>query len=198
MAFTTLDPVNKGSFTTLSGGNLTVGCSAGSPTDSVSRSLISFTGKVHFEVTVTAAPSNQIYTVIGVCDALANLNNFVGSDTHSYGINLASAEVYGGGTHAQLSPLFNLITGDTVAVEIDAAGPTIQYQKVGGGAGWEVGTASGLPTGGTLYAAVEVAEASGSMTVNFGASTFLVSPSDGYAGLSDGSTSYILMGQACL
>lgn len=194
MAFTTLDPVNKGTSQTLSGGNLTVTGNA----DGIARSLASFTGKTHFEVTITTAPSNFILTVIGVCDALANLNSFLGSDSHGDGITLASTQVYAGSSQAQLSPVFTLTTGDTLAVEVDPSVPSMQFQKVGAGLGWEAATTAGIPAGGTLYAAIGVSEAGAFMTVNFGASTFLVSPTSGYTGLDDGisAITYILLPQA--
>lgn len=176
-ATTTFDPVNKGTVTALDASHLTVTNSAGSPTDSIARTLVTTSGKVHFEIHVNSV-SNAAQVEVGVCDGTASLNSFIGADAHSWGMTLGGIQVASGSSGTSLG--ISVAAGDTLAVEFDAAGKTIQFQKAGAGSWTTAPTYGSMPAASALYACVNVADTTASVTGNFGGSAYAVTPSAGY------------------
>lgn len=172
--FATFDLANKGTSQTLSNGNLTD--TGNAATSGLARSTRSTMGKVHFEIHLDSFVDGN-GPEIGFCTASAGLNTFIGADTQSWAITLVGTKVYGGSSGANIGVSFAV--GDTVAVELDAASGTIQFQKAGSGTWFPDNS---LPSfgGAALYGCVNVPENGSAMTANFGATAFAVTPTAGY------------------
>lgn len=173
---TTWSTTDKSAGATLSGGNLVVSFSGGSPgirsTDRV------YTGKYYWENTFTTT----INTLIGVCTGTASLT---GLNTGAVGIILVnSGGVFNNG--ANLGNIGGTVTNGWVGcVALDATNGRVWFRN--GAAGLWNGSASANPATGVggydisswefpgftgLYACANGGSGSGAITTNFGASTF--------------------------
>lgn len=172
----TWNPLDKASTLVLSGGNLTATCSPAG--DAAVRGTTSKTsGKLHFEVTINSAGAFPSYPEFGLANGSADLNADLGTaDDNSvdvdptggvyvHNVSLGSIDAYG--------------VGNTVALEIDFSLAQIWITKLGGTG--RKGPFSVSALGATLYAIAQVRSTSDSITINFGATAFAITPTSGFS-----------------
>lgn len=111
-AAVTLDPANKSSYVTLSGGNLTAAVSGGTGRVTATRPI---TGKTYFEILVNNASSARIGFGCGYA-YYANLNNALGSDYHGYGYDASGTVYYNG---SSIKTLAAFAATNVIGVAID-------------------------------------------------------------------------------
>lgn len=173
---TTWNPSDKGAGITLSGGNLIAAANA-TAQSAVRSTRSKTTGKHHWEVTFNAF-ANAGGPAIGVANATETLASmYLGFSANSTGV-FALGDVYNNNS-VVASAIFSISPGDTVAVELDMT-VGIYFQKVGGSRQGPYTIPSGA-----LFAAFSGYFVGDAVTVNFGATTFLVAPTSGYSAWND-------------
>ncbi len=155
------------------------------------RSTMSYSsGKKHFELTMNAAPANNL--ILGLVNSSADVNGSLiyPGQTSSQGVGYGSnGNTYGAGGITMPS----LSNGDVVAVEVDFSAKKLWWQSSSNGKWNNDVTANQNPATGTggidisgisgaLYAAIGVYDSSTIATANFGASAFSITPSSGFSG----------------
>jgi hypothetical protein len=172
--YATLDPANKGTNATLSGGNLVLESSSGYVS---ARSTISKTsGKWYWEVTCTGAVNGNMFGGVGT--ASSNLNNFTGSTTESFGCDFESPTFYRWYNSVATSMgSFTVNVGDVIGFAFDADAGSLEYRLNNVLRGTQTGvTGTIFAHGSTLNGGIN--------TYNFGATALFYTPPAGYnAGL---------------
>lgn len=166
--YATLNPADKGANVTLSGGNLTASCAGAA--DMVRATLSKTTGKWSYEVTVGSGAG----WLMGVAKATAALT-FVGGDADGWGYYGTDGKKYNNGLGAVYGATFT--TGNIIRVEYDADSGVLEFFKTNVSQGTIATGWGGL----TIFPAVS-GDTSGTdvVTVNFGASAFVNSPTAGF------------------
>jgi hypothetical protein len=131
-------------------------------------------GKMHFEVRIDAAGPTR--PGIGSATNAATLTSALGADAYSLSL-YPTGQIYVGGAVIAL-PGVSYNVGDTVAVEVDVDAKLIYFQKAGGARSAGISFA-GLS--GAVYPAASLHYSNDAVTANFGASTWLVTPTTGFA-----------------
>ena len=180
MAYATLDPSNKSSQTTLSGGNLTAQGGGGSFGYNVSSTAtLRSSGQWYYEVTWVSG-SMVVFGIENGSWVVGEPNN---GNAHSPGGDSAN----GYGVRTDLRSLRNgagdlqvytgtWATGDVLGVKLDLDAGTLEVTQNG----VSRGTYTGI-TAGTWRPAFGMYQ-SGQITVNFGASAWAYAPGGSYAG----------------
>jgi len=144
------------------------------------RTLIAVgAGKYYWEVSLDdqAAPS----TAIGIADAVANINNYCGQDSHGWGYLSEGVIKHSSGTIDDV-PTYN--DGDILSAALDMDNHLLQFYKNGS----EVGNPISIGSG-PYYACAGTPGDQETTTANFGDSSFAYSVPPGYcAGLADSCT----------
>jgi hypothetical protein len=175
ITYATWNPLDKGPSVSLSGGNLVA---SGSSINAVRSTIGKSTGTAYWEVTPTAG----LYSMIGVSDAVAPLNNYPGSDTHSWGYCSNDGTLY----YSSNSPFGSAyVDGDVIgiALNMNTGKLWISLNGVWQGAGNPVaGTNPAALVSGTLYAITgDSCYGQGwSHTANFGQSPFVYPVPSGF------------------
>lgn len=173
-ASATLNPTDKGSSVTLSGGNLSASMTS---TNTMVRATLGVSsGKWYWEVKATGATSTA--PIIGIAKAGATLNNYLGEDANGFSyygnvgtkINNAVQTSYGSAN----------AVNDIIGVALDLDNGTLTFYKNGVSMGQAF---SGLS--GTFYPALsgDSSAAVCTATANFGAKAFSFSPPSGYSAI---------------
>jgi hypothetical protein len=176
--FTTLDPANTSTSSTLSGGNLTLTGNTGSGGRSLSVGCVT-SGTYHFEAETLANGTNDIS--VGVANPTKALGP--GGDSWPGGADSKSTGIFPQGGVWTLGPFFtNTLTtfhvvGDKVAVDLDATNHLVTFTS-----GAATSASFATPTG-TLCAYAFTESAAGSIKMNFGASPWAFTPPPGYVAL---------------
>jgi len=149
------DPANTSTLVTLSENNARMTSSA---TDRASRSVQSkqpATGSFYFEVANITVNGG---TCIGVCNALASMDDWIGSTDRTIGVNATQGEVFSAGGGPGLSGVGAIVAGDVVGVCLNRNLGKVWFSKNGAfGSGQDPVTNTGgftSPGGNDLYAAV--------------------------------------------
>lgn len=174
---TTWNPSDKSSLITLSGGDLTAERSAGGSFAGVRSTTSKTTGKHHFEVTAVVLPSGSgPYAYCGVANAVFDMttNPAFGDYTNNIAFRAGGA-VFAGGDAVYSNPATAFTTGETIAIEVDVDAKTFDVYVDGA---WR-GPFSYSFTG-AVFAFFETFAFADKVTVNFGASAFLITPQSGY------------------
>lgn len=174
------DPANTSPSVTLSENNARMTSSA---TDKASRSVQSksaVSGNSYFEVmnvTVNAG------TCIGVCNALASMEDWIGSTDRTLGVNAIGGEVFSAGGGPGFSGVGAIVAGDVVGVCLNRSIGKVWFSKNGAfGSGQDpVANTGGFtsPGGADIYAAVSNS-AGGSARLRTLASQFSYAIPSGY------------------
>jgi SPRY domain len=188
LTFATLDPSNTSANITLSNGNLTATCNTTNNIGNVSRTTTSHsTGKYYFEVTVVLAVGS-VTQGIGVINSTESVtNNALGfSGTNSIGYFTSNGAYYLNSVHT--GNFASATTGDVVGVAVDLTNNNIWWRTNAGN--WNnSGTANpATNTGGQsistltgpLFAGIEADTVNGSLSVNFGATSYAFTPPTGF------------------
>lgn len=182
-AAVTLDPANKGSAITLSGGNLTATNNAG--TDASVKSTVSHaSGKLYAEVTIVA----EARGLMGAGNASATLTNFVGSDANGIGL-FDDGTIFLNGGNVGFAHTF--AAGDIVDVALDVGNNLIWFRPNGSGNTLWNNNAANNPATATGGASVSTitgpfffmdspCNVSTTHTVNFGATAYAHTPPAGF------------------
>lgn len=169
--YATLNPSDKSPTITLSGNNLVALCSTSA--SKVRSTIGKSSGKWYWEYTVSVATG----PIAGIAKSSAPLTTYTGAEVSSWSFysisqkyNNATATTYG----------LNYNAGDVIGVALDMSGGTITFLKNGVSLGVAF---SGLT--GVLYASLGNSGATTpTITVNFGATSFVYAPPTGFnAGL---------------
>ena len=182
VTYATLNPSDKGAYTTLSGGNLTSTSYAGS---GVRANMGKSTGRWYWEVTLNNFCSGGTYPgIVGITSASDSLYavwnstpnySYYGTNVSGHGLLFSS-----GGTQTPLGAPG--VAGETVGVALDLNAMTMTVYVNG----VSLGTAFTSISAGTWYPYVSDPNAGGSsayacsVTVNFGQNAFKYSPPSGY------------------
>lgn len=188
LAQTTLNPSDKSTHITLSGGNLTgTGDGSGGGDDLVRSTGSKTTGKTYFEGKMTA---NGIESGIGLCNATETLTNEIGaSGNNSIGI-YRSGHVFLNGSNVLSGPTFG--NGDFVGEAVDFGAGKLWIRNNTAPTTWNLGGTADPATGvggqsisaisGALFVCFDIpGSASAVATVNFGATSFNQSAPSGYS-----------------
>lgn len=171
--FATLNPSDKDAGVTLSNGNLSAASSAAyrAVRGTVGKATSVPGGKWYFECRC-AAGSDYL---VGIGKATSSLAGLVGNDANGYGFYPLSALKFNTGASAAYGSALG--AGTTIGVAFDATAGTITIYNASTGASF--GTMySGLS--GTFYPMVSP-NATLTVTMNFGATAFTMTPPAGYA-----------------
>lgn len=165
---TTWNPADRGSAVSLSGGDLTADCSLGGSVRSVFGATA---GKYYWELTF---PFGLNGSLSGVATSSSDLDSYPGGDAESWGADDVSGDVYHAGAVIESSVPGPPTT--TLSVLLDATAKTLEF--------WADGVDFGVTislTGSQFYA---ITGSAGTVTANFGATSFNHTPPVGYeAGL---------------
>ena len=175
--YATLDPSNKSSNITLSGGNLTA--SNGSATwDSVKSTIGVSSGKWYWEMTATTLGSGQF---MGVAPTGDSNTTYVGAGSNSYSYLSINGNKYNNNSATAYATSWS--AGNVIGVALDMDAGTIKFFKNN----TDLGQAySGIT--GTQYAMCSCNASGSAFTVNFGATAMTYSAPVGYnQGLYSGS-----------
>jgi len=172
----TLNPGDKGTNTSLSGGNLVQTVAATGAFSAVRGMLGLSSGKWYFEVGVNSIGSggaNEV--IIGLGTAAANINNYVGADGNGYGYDSTGGRKQHGGSAASYGTAFT--TGAQIGVLADLDNGTLGFTL----GGISQGTAfTGLS--GTFFPMLS-GGGNAVLTARFDANTFAFAPPTGYSPL---------------
>jgi hypothetical protein len=177
-AVTTWNPADRATGITLSGGNLIATVTGAGISDRLVRSTTSKTaGKWHFEITVNAngLPGRPDIGIANAAESLAA--GALGDSADSIGYyGVANGSVIYNSVSVGSLPTFG--PGDTVAIELDADGDLVYFQKLGQArsAGFSVAGISGA-----YFAALGLFQTGDECSVNFGQTAFLVAVTGGYS-----------------
>lgn len=172
---TTWNPNDKGSSCVLSNANLTAGASATDNLSSVRSTTGKSAGKWHFEVTVNAINTGTSRPQFGIVTSSFNISGPLSSTQSIIVLSENSARVTNQASAATPLP-DNITAGTVIAVEIDADAKTVSFQVQGGTRQTYSISALSAP----FYAATINASDS-TITANFGASPFAITPTSGFA-----------------
>lgn len=174
---TTWNASDKGSYTTLSNGNLTSAHACASSQYSAVRSTASDTaGKWYYEVTIDSTGGLLPGGYIGFANATASMSTSIGGDNNSIVLShhgaLSNALVIK--NNATLADTgVKISNGDVVGVFMDFDTGTLKFYKNNS----LIYTGTNIPTG-ALYAVTGAREdGAATQTANFGASSFTYTPS---------------------
>lgn len=173
-AATTWNSADKAATVALSGGNLTATKSGAAGSADVRGTTSRTTGKWHFEVTVVAVDPARNYPNLGIANAVASLVADLGSDNNSIQLQ-NNGQIWFGDSNVASTSTFT--AGDTIAIEVDVPNQQVFFQRAGSARSGAVSVA-GLT--GAVFPAVGFYSPTASVTANFGASAFLVTPTAGF------------------
>ena len=175
VTYATWNPADKGSFVTLSGGNLTA-TMANTGRSIVRSTLGKSSGKWYWEVKKTDASTSLN---VGIATSTAGLNTFLGADAQAWGYEgLSGANaIYNNGSAALTAATY--VQNDVIGIALDMNANTCAFYKN------NVLQNTASIAAGTWFAAVGDGNANGEVGVaNFGASALTFSPPSGFnAGL---------------
>lgn len=176
---TTINPSDKASNITLSGGDLT--WTNASSQWGIWRSTNSTTAKVYAEITIGAISSFGVQGGFANSSATASPGTYLGANSNGVGYVCGTGAIFyngsGSGSYATLT------VGDVLRMCMKPSTGVVWFAK---NSTWQNGdpdaetggfTAAGL--GGTIYASGSVFDAASSATVNFGATAFAYSVPSG-------------------
>jgi hypothetical protein len=176
--YATFDPANKGSNIALSGGNLTATNSGAWQSVRATKAV---TGKAYWEMTVNTAGSPS--WMAGIETSAGTLSSYVGSDVYGYAWYNSAVYTDNG---LVTSGLGAVASGAVLMFAYDA--PNLQWW-LGKNGTWLLSgnpgngtnpTTTGI-TSGTYFPAVSVeSSGSGSLTANFGATSFAYTVPSGF------------------
>lgn len=174
------DPANTSTLVTLSEDNIRM---TSADTDRASRSVQSksaISGLSYFEVANITVNGG---TCIGVCNALASMDDWIGSTDRTLGVNATQGEVFSAGGGPGLSGVGAIVAGDVVGVCLNRNLGKVWFSKNGTfGSGQDpVANTGGFtsPGGADIYAAVSNS-AGGSARLRTFASQFTFPIPSGY------------------
>jgi len=180
VTYTTWNPSDKSTSVVLSNGNLTASFSETSQRGA--RGVHGKTsGKYYFEVTVDAAVDDG---EIGVSRAGADLENLVASLRYVW--RALSPQYWNGTVSESASTTWSGAT-PVLMVAYDTATGKVWFGKNGAwnsSADPAAGTGAHITfaTGNTIFPHIQVSDAAGQITANFGASAFTYTPPSGFSG----------------
>lgn len=202
-AYTTLDPAKTGSTITLSGGNLIATGGTSYATSIAKKGLTSGTAYWEVKATTVGASGHGSDFFVGVSDGSSNLNSYLGSDSHGWGIQGGGSA---GGSSTNYFPYHSgsssSNTGKTLYNTGDVVGIAIKSTGTGTWSVWIRGTdgnwMTGDPVAGTspmwnitgvttLYPAVALERHNSGdpfpvETLDFGSSAFTYAVPSGFTG----------------
>jgi len=168
----TWNPADKNADITLSNGNLTATKTANNGNYVGLRGTLSrSSGKWHLEYLVDTAEANM---GLGIGNATAALDNYVGSSVHSIGAY--SGSVWTNGGSAGAGPSFG--SSDVVVVEVDLDAKTY---RVAVNTGSYSGPFSFSGATGPFFPMANAQTLGRGFTINTGGSAFTKTPTAGYA-----------------
>lgn len=175
------DPANTSTLVTLSEDNIRMTSSA---TDRASRSVQSksaVSGNSYFEVQLVVVNTGSL---VGVCNALASMEDWIGSTDRSLGLNASNGTAYtAAGSGTGDSGLGAAVAGDVIGVCLNRSSGKVWFAKNGSfGSGQNPLTDTGgfsSPGGADIYAAVSNS-AGGSARLRTFASQFTFPIPSGY------------------
>ena len=141
---TTWNPLDKGTETVLSNGDLTATCGSTSPTGYSSvrtATLIGATEKKICEVTFDSYAGGTTLGNIGVGTNNTNINDYMGHDNTSIGYFSNGNVLF---NNSVLNTIATYTTGDTITMEIDRTTSTVAFYKNGTAVGSFTQTMSGV------------------------------------------------------
>jgi hypothetical protein len=193
---------------TLSGTPVLIAALQSSPYGTVAADTALPAAKTWWEVTLTSYGGGHLF--VGFCTASHSFgnsgNSWAGGDLYVMGVYLYDFEawVQGAGNYpdAGLGP--SVATGDTVMIEYDPTVTTVDSQGNSSPQGVmrvRIGAFTGhtlaVPPSGTLYACLGADSGANTVTVNFGGTTPVNTPTSGYSAYQPsggGGTSYTFAG----
>lgn len=180
---TTLDPADKSANITLTNGDLTAENTVNSVWAGV-RSVATFAGgKWHIEVHVDQDSISGL--IIGLIRTSSGDHSYPGADASGLGWQIDNSIFYNnGGLHA-FGGSGAISAGDTIIVEIDDDAGTL-YIAINTGSYFSDTYPAGITAGAsqTKKFAVGLFTTSNDVTVNFGDSAWVKTPTSGFVGLS--------------
>jgi hypothetical protein len=175
---TTWNPADKSASIGLSGGNL-VASANGATIVGVRSTAFKTTGKWHWEVTMNLAQNKpDSLPGIGISDqASHNLTTRISNDVYSCAYQQSGLIRILNTTAATTTALAD---GDTVAVEMDLDNYRLYFQRYGDArlGPYDISALSGAAG---FFACLGIIYTNDYCTANFGATTFLIPPTDGFA-----------------
>lgn len=133
-ANTTWDPANKGTHATLSNGNLTVTGDLTNNWGLVLSTTSKSSGKFMIEFTIAnwASVGNDFPMMIGAGTSSANLNNFGGATSASFGYSLNAGRTYINGSVTSTKAISGWANSDVADIAIDFDNQTFWVRRNGG------------------------------------------------------------------
>jgi hypothetical protein len=168
----TWNPVDNGGLT-LSNGDLTVNnAAAGMVRANISKSA----GKWYWEIHVDAHVDNDFD--VGIATDAAGLTTELGQDAYGWAINDANGYKYNNASGSAYGLTFHAVH-DVIGIALDLDGNTLTFYINNASQGEAFASLTG-----TYFPAVSLNATTGTttLTVNFGATTFVYTPPAGFSG----------------
>ena len=170
--YATLNPLDKTSTLTLSGGNLVASTSSAATHTGVRSTISVSSGKWYWEYTITAIGGGCMNGVSLSSASLVSGQAYPGFDASGWGYQ-NSANKYNGAGGAAYGATFT--TGDVIGVALDMGTTTITMYKNNASQGSMFTNVTG-----SIFAHVSIQSGTGTITANFGATTMTYTAPAGY------------------